>query len=195
MPEDDIASAWGGSEPEDIECPTAEPSEPSVPRAALALAPLVPDVVPRALAVRPKPRARSGHQHIDVTGGWLVSTGQSLDAHCNLCAHDGPLECKVDRTCVPKRLSPGSLRGRPLGFLLAWLLYGKEHADRASHKRAADLSKLDDADKHALRYEVRARLREWAKLQPWYGLIKEHEKLDPAEPDEPFISQIDGDAG
>jgi hypothetical protein len=66
-----------------------------------------------------KPKTR--HEMVAVPGGWLVfRPGVSIDAKCSHCDH---VRCHMDRTVAP--LDPAtSHRGRPLGFLLAWLAYG-----------------------------------------------------------------------
>ena len=157
-----------------------EPPAPVAPPALGVVAP--PPALDPPLPVVPK-GVRVRHSEVFVPGGKLTFTGKSLDAHCHCEAHKHRLECKLDRTVVPRRVVANSIAGRPLGFLLAWLQYGADCPDRDTHTREAG-KYVSAAGKFALRWEKRAELRAWAMTQPWYNLITERAKA-PDEPDEP----------
>ena len=91
-----------------------------------------------------------------------------LAAHCN-CDHG---VCRMNRTVKP---GTGALvgrraeQGRPLGYLLAWLLaphkYPVEFPDRGSHSTLAVPGGVCSGHA-AVSYEERCRLRAWAKTLP-----------------------------
>ena len=87
-----------------------------------------------------------------------------LAAHCEGCGHG---VCRMNRTCKPS--SRRSEQGRPLGYLLAWLLAPHSHSaefpDRPAHNV---LAVRNGAYAHhaSVSYAERCRLRAWAKTIP-----------------------------
>ena len=77
--------------------------------------------------------------------------------------------CRMNRTLKPAAGGRRVDQGRPLGFLLGWLLapykYPETFPDRASHAELAVANGIY-ADHAAVSYEERCRLRAWARTLP-----------------------------
>ena len=87
-----------------------------------------------------------------------------LAAHCSCGCHG---VCRMNRTVKPA--ARRGEQGRPLGFLLAWLLaphkYPATFPDRASHAELA-VPNGTYSDHRVVSYEERCRLRAWARTLP-----------------------------
>ena len=175
---DDDTSVWGGESPSPgplVEPRVAEPSE--------VLAPAEPP--PLVLAVVPVPvPPRATHKRWDVPGGHIVfnTATQMLDAHCHCDCHHLPgNKCRRGRSVHPD--AQRGCRGRPLGFLLAWLHYHLDVPEITGdeHRKAADLpiKRRPDRDVLHLSFARRMARREWAVAQ---GLIELLQAEVPAVP-------------
>jgi hypothetical protein len=121
--------------------PTSEPSSSSsglVPPLA-APNPITDDTVLSALpplAPVPPPRKKGNWESYKVHGcGELAydPSTRSLNAHCHNEDHVARgAHCHCDRTLHPSKSKPASGQGRPLGFLVAWLLY-KDAVTKQDH--------------------------------------------------------------
>ena len=82
--------------------------------------------------------ARGSNPYWEVPGGFICHniTGNSLDAHCGSPDHmNKKTPCRLNRTRnIPLKGWGG--RGRPIGFLLAWLEYHQEWPTRQAHSEA-----------------------------------------------------------
>jgi hypothetical protein len=105
----------------------------------------------------------------------------TLSAHCTWidpsteeCCHG---LCRLDRTCNRNDRFPD--RGRPLGFLIAWILRAAQHPTRDSHfhDRLGDTISRDE----------RVAARDWAVGRPEFAFFLERERdCRPGEPEEPM---------
>ena len=97
---------------------------------------------------RRKPEAdKNGRPYYDVGGGYICwnAMAGTFEATCKeRCHHNATNPCRATRTSEGvKRGAVNLARGRPLGFLVAWLRYGVKCLDRCSlsfftlHEQAA----------------------------------------------------------
>ena len=152
-------------------------------------------------AGRARPAVTQHYHHYDVHDnegqlGYILfnTNARSLDAHCTV--HE-ECDCSTGRTIVGWDSSQGgkwtglrSARGRPLGFLVAWLRLA-----RSSHDSATHLDAMRDARKvgYALysgRGPARQRAREWVMQTPEMSDLRDAERPqrdgEPLEPDGQF---------
>jgi hypothetical protein len=127
------------------------------------------------------------HPSWPVPGGHIVFSGEgTMDAHCSCEAHKCTTNpCRLNRTAE----GTGSVcRGRPLGFLLAWLqLHSK--ATRQNHSDAGQPKKMTAEDRVALGREIRQRWRMWLNSRPEYRTLVDRERpKGGGEPDEPHMA-------
>ena len=82
-----------------------------------------------------------------------------LEAHCcykkGKCTH-GKM-CRMNRTIRPSNFC--AARGRPLGFLLAFMKYASSYKDQPSHSKSTRLGTRELDDNYS--YEKRLALRKW----------------------------------
>ena len=84
---------------------------------------------------------------LDLACGKLTYYRQGFfTCHCN---HPGHIRCVMTRSATSTR---SSTRGRPLGFLLAWLKKGEDCPDKASHRLAENWPTL--SERQAARTEL-----------------------------------------
>ena len=83
---------------------------------------------------------------------------QKLNAHCSKHKCD---KCKADRLTSAHEHPSRRGQGRPIGFLIAWLLEGEDCDTKADHGRECkqELSGING-------WEARIFAREWAKTLP-----------------------------
>ena len=106
---------------------------------------------------------------------------QTLDAHCSF--HKDELNCKTDRTVKPGM--PGTAQGRPMGYLLAWLLMGRrDWCTCGEYKKARRGAGACAAD---VDFDSRIRARVWGMEKPELAELFEFERQDlwPGEDIEP----------
>ena len=88
--------------------------------------------------------------------GWIVydEMNQQLDAHCGVNSHllDPKKKCHVHMV----------LKKRPMGYMVAWLLSGRQHCCRDDHFAV----RLERLDAGPCGYAARCRARSLAKTQP-----------------------------
>jgi hypothetical protein len=118
-------------------CPTSSRDTPSVPSSSSGGGP--PPVAP---AVPPGGRHRfGGNLYWPVPGGFLVynRADESIDGHCSCDAHeDRRNACRINRVRLACKRGSNLARGRPIGFLMAWLAAASTKDDAASHKRMSN---------------------------------------------------------
>ena len=113
----------------------------------------------------------------------LIKYGEgtnTLSAHClyqdetsDECCHG---LCRMDRTANASRIAAKSHQGRPLGFLIAWLLRSHRHATRKDHFYDREIPHAE-----------RASARQWAKTQPAIEFFLDKERhVKRGEPEEPL---------
>ena len=129
-------------------------------RQPAAPAPPPPDV--RELRFR-----KNNNPRWKVPGGVIVHnlSADSLDAHCERGCHYMPSNpCRVNRTCSADHLGRPTARGRPIGFLLAWLELGCEPdcQSRDAHARVADARRRTPDDEARVSKERRLAARQKA---------------------------------
>ena len=146
---------------------------------------------PAAHPVEPerKRRRQPAAEDMAVNTVWVVPGGRlvysekqdELSAHCALAAHLNPQNpCRLNRTCKEDH-SPSKARGRPLGFLLAWLADADRHEHRTAHHRARLAQTPEDAD--ALSYEKRLLARQSIGHQfPLDGVERNRRPCEGIEP-------------
>ena len=129
----------------------------------------------RAAAAAEEPQERSGPQFSGVRVAHRVFQVADLgslrfDTHLRImsahCKCDRHGTCRMNRTVRPGRRPE---QGRPLGYLLAWMLAPHsrpvEFPDRASHAELAVCEGIYK-DNPSVSYAERCRLRAWAKSLP-----------------------------
>ena len=139
---------------------SAAPNEP-IPEGPAA----VPPVPPPA----PVPRVRHGAEDvfpIQLDGEYLGTLRynarfKTLTAHCECHKEES---CRKQRTVVAGRKAG---QGRPIGYLLAWLMDGKNHRNASHHGRDAD---------SACNWEQRDRLRTRFLTLPGGCEFAQHER-------------------
>ena len=112
-------------------------------------------------------RFRHDNPRWKVPGGYIVHNVQrdSLDAHCERACHYVPTNpCRVNRTYCGDYLGRPTARGRPLGFLLAWLEVGcdPDCKSRDAHSRVADARRRTPDDEALMSKERRLAARQKA---------------------------------
>ena len=177
----------GGGEVEPDPAPPVVDPEPDPPPVAVGLGEgAVPPPPPPPPLAKGKGRGRGGggkkydpllvrDVNGDVIGHILVNeNAKSLDAHCYRHGAD----CAIGRTFLPYEYKPGekltpfrSARGRPLGFLVAWLRWGCRptvlagELGRQTHVEAK-AGKGDAKELASGLSDIRKRAREWAESDP-----------------------------
>ena len=138
-------------------------------------------------------RLLGGHPHFKVPHGHIVfEAGRNflrLGAHCTCDDHKHPTNpCRLNRSCEKDQRDPKHPRGRPLGFLLAWLEAAHSKLDRDAHFRMSVKKHMTPEDKEALSYErrLRARLKamEDPNLSVLFGLERAQRTGEGLEPKE-----------
>ena len=114
----------------------------------------------------------------------------SLDAHCACCAGD----CSTSRTCsgwdddgVGAWTGLRSARGRPLGFLVAWLRLGRHFATREKHLEAMKNARQKSSPLYSGKGALRQRARDWVIATPSFRhlrvnaerLLRDNEEMEP----------------
>ena len=186
---------------------TSDGSASDVPKPRPA-APVPVPAPPAPIAPRPRGRGRGRggrgehsypkipvYRHGDRVGAILYNeNSSSVDAHC----HVHGASCAVSRSIVrwdgvgnptPLRLS----KGRPLGFLVAWLFIAKDYGEDehgrddhflASRDRSVPSALLDGTS--ALRLEARAYVENEATLAPLRAVEGIRRPGEPQEPPHPL---------
>ncbi len=97
-------------------------------------------------------------------GGHLVynAADESIDAHCDLKEHvDRKNPCRLNRSRFVCKRGLNEARGRPVGFLMAWLA-AAHHADSAtSHKHMSRTRQCHAEDLAHFSFAKRSRGRQW----------------------------------
>ena len=113
---------------------------------------------------------------------------ESLDAHCSLCSHEHRVNpCRLNRTRFKCKRNINKARGRPLGFLLAWLAAGTSKTTRTLHGDMLKPQKRAEGDEAYFTLEIRQRLRIWLVEDGGFTQLLELERPrragEPAEPE------------
>lgn len=166
---------------------------PDVPRPREAVAdPLGQGPAARAAghAHEPEPRRRRVGERVGWTkreiykDGRLVGelafnhVGTNLNAHCHHPAHAVRGNCHTDRLVTGGR-RPG--QGRPLGFLVAWLLEQGAHEDKESHQQMKSV--LGSAAGFVQRQQARQWLREQGTFDDLFALERPRRDAEGSEPE------------
>ena len=149
----------------------------------------VPMPAPSAMAAQILPNGNS-RWDLPPHGSLVYNVAaRSLDAHCNCEAHKQNRRnpCRLNRTIDADSRRGQSARGRPLGFLLAWLWHSDACGDSPSHKNAAKPKECTDADREALSLTRRQAARQWAKDNLPSAVFEKERIQYLSEPEEPEL--------
>jgi hypothetical protein len=142
------------------------------------------DVLP---AVPLAARSFGANQYWRVPGGFLVYNvlEESLDAHCSCDKHvNRKNPCRVNRTRLETRGSPE--KGRPLGFLMAWLAAQGCRDSEFAHKSMAIPHRRRPEDLPFLLLARRQAGRTWLQDHGFHDLLGLERPKRDGEPDEPL---------
>lgn len=97
--------------------------------------------------------------------GFLVYdvTGRKFDAHCGCRSHRGLPKCHIHRV----------ISKRPLGYLIAWLIAGREEQSRGEHFAM----RLERGDDDPVGFAARVQARALAKSQSSLAMFFELEAV------------------
>jgi hypothetical protein len=147
---------------------------------------------PPAVGLPPVPlvedRFFGGNQQWPVPGGFIVYNvrGDSLDAHCSCNRHDDRHNpCRLNRTRSVCKRGINKARGRPLGYLMAWLAAAHLKGSAAEHKDMTKPRLQTPVDLESFSLARREAGRQWIVDRGYTDLLEiERKKLDsePAEP-------------